>query len=376
MPPITGLSDAGDSYFRQLCEHAGIALISCDRDLRIRSWNLAAARMFGPVAEHMIGTTVVSFLSPEGGNAVEDTIRRTLMTGEILTLNLTDRDVAGFRRELAGSVGPILTESGERVGASVCMVDITARLAAQDELQQTRKMMALGQLAGAVAHHFNNILGGVITSVDYATTRNDPAVTQRVLQQINQALPRAAGLVNGLLAFAEGDRRGEDLSDFTEVINDIANDLERSTQGTGVTLSLHVPPLPVLPVGRSQLTTVLRNMTQNALEAMPAGGRLAIDVALVDGRLILRIGDTGHGFDAAGLSHVFEPFWSTKGNLTSATGEGTGLGLAIAHGIVQMMGGEIHVASEPNRGTCFTVSLPLPLRTKTGVEVSVPAGGQ
>ena len=108
------------------------------------------------------------------------------------------------------------------------------------------------------------------------------------------------------------------------------------------------------------MRTVLHNIIQNAIEAMPNGGALRIDVSLEEEAIITRISDTGCGLDAQARSRIFEPFWSTKSKRATESGEGTGLGLAIAHGLMQMIGGSISVSSEPNQGSCFTVRFPRP----------------
>ncbi|MBI4717649.1 MAG: PAS domain-containing sensor histidine kinase [Planctomycetes bacterium] len=347
-----------DSYFRRLCEHAGVALIACDRNLRICVWNRAAAVMFGAASDRMLGSPIVAVMPTERRAAAEAMIVAAMDRGETGQLDFADRDAAGSPRELACTIAPILGPSGSGLGSSICIRDITRRIALQNEVNENRKLSALGRMAGAIAHHFNNILGGVITSVDYAATADDPAVTARTLRQTNRALLRASALVNGLMAFAEGDRRGEDLSDFTEIVNEVADDLERALAGQQIRLSVSVPKLPILPIGRSQWLTVLRNLTRNAIEAMPHGGMLRLEVTVEGSDLVTRISDTGCGMDEVALSHLFEPFWSTKNKLTTSEGEGTGLGLAIAHGIVQMLGGTITVESKPNEGATFIVHLP------------------
>ena len=180
------------------------------------------------------------------------------------------------------------------------------------------------------------------------------------MQKIGRSLQRASTLIDGLLAFAEGDRRAQDLSDFTEIVNNLADELEPSLEEHGIVFALEMPQLPVLTVARAQVRTVLKNIVQNAIEAMPTGGDLRIAVRLNPRAIVTTISDTGCGLDEATRLRIFEPFWSTKGKLSSETGEGTGLGLAIAHGLAQMIGGSISVSSEPQKGSCFTVSIPRP----------------
>src|SRR3972149_8860262 len=99
-------------------------------------------------------------------------------------------------------------------------------------------------MAGAIAHHFNNILGGVVTNIDYANACSDVTVTKRVLEQTSRALMRASALVNGLLAFAEGAPRADDLRELTELLNDLADELEHTVEGRGIEFTLKLPTLP------------------------------------------------------------------------------------------------------------------------------------
>ncbi len=348
-----------EGVYRALCENLGVPLLACDTGLKICLWNHAAARLFGAAEQRMIGAPVVSVFPLERRGAVELMARDAIHSGNPHHLDFDDRDATGKRRELTCSFAPIVTDAGNRIGASMCITDISLRMAVQSELHQQRKMASLGNLAGAVAHHFNNILGGITTGVDFALGVGSPETAMRVLNQTSKALARATALLKGLMVFSEGDRRGEDLSDLTEVVNDVADEIERAVAATGIAFTLRMPRLPVLPVGRSQLSTVLRNLTQNAIEAMPDGGALTITVAPQADRLLLHVRDTGRGMDDEQLLYLFEPFRSTKGRLSADDSGGAGLGLAIAHGIVQTMGGTINVTSQIGKGSCFTVSLPL-----------------
>ncbi len=349
-----------ESYFRHLCQHAGVALIGTDLVLNIQTWNAAAARMFGAAPDRMIGTPILAVIPQDRRDAAERMLQRAIQTGQTYQFEFEHRDNRGKRRELAGTIATVTSGAGACLGASLCIRDITRRIKLQDALSESRKMAALGELAGAIAHHFNNILGGAITSIDFASGARDLSLTNRVLQQTSQALQRATSLLAGLQAFAEGDTRVADLADFTELIVQVADAVERRVQGTNIEFILNLPQLPVMSVPRVPVHTLLHNITQNAIEAMPDGGTLQISVTADDDWIVTRISDTGRGLDEAAITRVFEPFWSTKGRLSSSTGEGTGLGLAIAHGLAQMIGGAISVASQPGKGACFTVSIPRP----------------
>jgi len=349
-----------EGYSRQICDQIGAALIVADRDLRIRVWNLAAGRMFGAAAEAMIGSPLLSVIPKERRAPAEKVLREALHSGECAEFEFEDHDAAGRLRELVGVIAAVAADDGERIGVSLCLRDITRRIALQNELHEGRKMRALGEMAGAVAHHFNNILGGVVTSVDYAKSETDQALQSRVLDRASAALLRAMSLVHGLLAFSRGDQRADDLADFTEIMNELADDVEELIAGKPISFVLNLPKLPVLPVARAQVFTALRNIAVNAIEAMPAGGSLRIEVSLDAERIAVSISDTGEGMDELAQSRLFQPFWSTKETVSPMTGTARGLGLAMAHGLMQVVGGSISVTSELGKGSCFQVSIPRP----------------
>jgi PAS domain S-box-containing protein len=349
-----------DSYYSQLCEHLGMAVIAADLNLDIRTWNAAAARTFGAAAERMIGTPITLIVPQASRAAAEGMLRRAIETGETIQFEFQHRDAQGGRRELAATIAPVLSVLGRRTGVSICVRDITQRIALEDKLLENRKMVALGEMAGAIAHHFNNILGGVVTSIDFATASGDEGMKDRVLNQAVEALQRATTLVSGLAAFAEGDRRADDSSDLREIIKGISRETEQSIKGRGIDFAVNLSELPVIPVAKTQLTTILQKIIENAIEAMPDGGKLRIDVSADNQRVTIVISDTGRGLDEVARSRVFEPFWTTKPAPGVGPGHAAGLGLAIAHGLIHMMGGTITVTSQVGRGTSFSVALPIP----------------
>ncbi len=355
--PVSDLVSS-EAYHRELCDQLGVALIATDAELNIILWNAAAGRLFGAASDPMRGTKILSVFPSERRNAAERLLRRAIGLGEGSEFEFDYRDGTGHRREYAAAIAPILSPAGERSGVSLCVRDITRRLALQADLDESRKMAALGEMAGAVAHHFNNVLGGIVTSVDYANQCDDPAITRRVFDQVSRALVRTSSLVNGLLAFSEGGPHEDDLSDLTELLNGLSDETEFTLAGRPVRLAVSIANLPVTPVPREQMLIVLRNMIQNAVEAMPEGGVLTIAARVDERSIMISISDTGKGLDDKDVSRMFEPFWTTKGALATVHGRAAGLGLAIAHGIVQRLGGSIRVRSEIGRGTTMEISIP------------------
>jgi len=356
-PPQPDGSFPQEEFFHQLCDQIGVALIATDSELQIRIWNAAAARMFGAARELMIGSSVLSVIPQDRRLHAESLFHHALAEGDPGELEFRHRDAAGEFRELSGSIAPVLLDGG-RVGVSICLRDITKRMRLAADLHESRKLGALGEMAGAIAHHFNNILGGIVTSIDFAQSSDDPAVVTRVLEQTNRSLVRASALANGLLAFAATGAHIDDLSDLTELLNDLAEDLEPTCRKQGVRFVLDLGAPPVVPVPRVQFSTIVRNICQNALEAMPDGGTLRIDVSVFETGARVNISDTGRGLDEETRRRMFEPFWTTKQPGVGTSQVISGLGLAIAHGLSQTIGASIAVESRLNEGSTLTVTVP------------------
>lgn len=355
------MHEQGDeAFYENLLENLGMAVVATDADYKIRTWNAAATRVFGAGADRMMGTPIISIIPQDRRRAASRMLRRTVRTGETIQFEFQHRDAHGTRRELVGTMAPVVSDSGKRVGASISVRDITQRIALQSELSESRKMASLGEMAGAIAHHFNNILGSVVVSIDYARSSDDVAIKIRVLDQLAVALQRATTLVGGLLAFAEGDRRIDARSDLKDIINDLAGEFKREVEGTGIEFTLSMPRLPSILVPGVQVKTICRNILRNAIEAMADGGTLHVDVSADDSTCVMLFEDTGCGLDEAAKSRIFEPFWTTKGVLASGgASAATGLGLAIVHGLVNMLRGTISVTSQVGKGSCFRVTLPI-----------------
>ena len=244
------------------------------------------------------------------------------------------------------------------------------RQAVEEQLRQSQKLEAIGQLAGGVAHDFNNMLTVVIMQVDLAAMDADlPRHIRDGLGDIRSAVQRAANLTRQLLLFSRRQPMQPKVLDLNETVTSLAKMLQRIIgEDIRLLLALHPAPLPVRADG-GMLDQVLMNLAVNARDAMPGGGRLALATAETEvdaetarrhpgvspGRYArLTVSDTGTGISPENLERIFEPFFTTK-----EPGKGTGLGLATVFGIVQQHGGWLEVSSTVGRGTAFHVFLPL-----------------
>jgi two-component system cell cycle sensor histidine kinase/response regulator CckA len=294
----------------------------------------------------------------------------TIRNGDACRSIVVNRKKNGEVYYTDGSVSPIRNAEGKITHFVSNGRDLTERLRIEAELLQSQKMDAIGQLAGGVAHDFNNLLT-IITS--YSELALDSVVpgssTQGRLLEILSAAHRAADLTRQLLAFSRKQPQALRVAELNPVIGGIVKGLRRLI-GEDIELSFTAGKgLGRIRLDPVQIEQILMNLAANSRDAMPQGGRCTIETSDVQldqeyvdhKRAIIPIGryalltvtDTGAGIPAEHLSHVFEPFYTTK-----ASGKGTGLGLATVYGIVKQNHGFVWVYSEPEIGTTFKIYLP------------------
>jgi hypothetical protein len=248
--------------------------------------------------------------------------------------------------------------------------DITERKQLESQLRQAQKLEAIGQLAGGVAHDFNNILAAIMMHL--GLLQLNPALdeeTRHALTDLDAQARRAASLTRQLLMFSRRSVLAVKPVDLNEVVANLLKMLRRLI-GEHIDLRFDgKSALPLVEADAGMIDQVLMNLTVNARDAMPKGGRITISTTLADvdaahtaenpnrraGRFVcLAVSDTGCGMDAATLKRMFEPFFTTKD-----VGKGTGLGLATVHGIAAQHKGWVEVDSQVGVGSTFRVYLPV-----------------
>jgi nitrogen-specific signal transduction histidine kinase/ActR/RegA family two-component response regulator len=247
--------------------------------------------------------------------------------------------------------------------------DITERKNLEEQYRHAQKMEAVGQLAGGVAHEFNNMLTVLIGQSEFIfdmLEEDDPIRAD--VERIRKISDRAAALTRQLLTFSRKQVTRPEVLDLNDVINNIDKMLRQIISNDIDLVTLLEPELGQINADPGQLEQIIMNLVLNARDAMPHGGTLTVETANVEldelytrqrvdlepGKYVmLAISDTGHGIPEEVKSHIFEPFFTTK-----ASDKGTGLGLATVHGIVKQNRGHIWVYSEPEQVTTFKVYLP------------------
>lgn len=346
-------------YLESLFQGAGFAIIACRPDGEVVAGNAAAARLFRTHNGGFHGR--VSELFPETDREAVDQLLETVQTTlEILEFQTQLGGTADDPVEYAVWFTPVLEPDGTLRGVSLWFRDITARKRLQRTLDERDRLASLGSLSGAVAHHYNNLLCCIATSVEYAINMNTLTAMRRALQRTADAVSRATNITRQLLTFAQADHRGGDLADLTEVVLHFLDENEERLIQRHVKLLCDWQVIPTIPVRRDQMWVILSNLVDNALDAMPGGGTLGVTLSRRDDTsVMLSIADSGAGVAVEHMEHVFEPFFTTKGELGSGEGRNAGMGLAVVHGLVGEMNGTITGSNVPGSGARFDVVLPI-----------------
>ena len=354
----------------------GEGVIATDAEMRVTKVNPVAEKLTGWPAHEAIGRSLLEIfrrVDLETREPLENPAKAILSGGELTTRADNTVLIARNGREcqIAESVAPICDEAGMEVGVVLVFRDVTEEKALQEQLLHSRKMETIGQLAGGVAHDFNNMLGGIIGAAELLKKRLPPEPkTEKFLGMIMESAERAADLTKKLLAFSRKQHIGSTPvnvhSALRKTLALLINTVDRRIQ-------IHTDfaaESAIVAGDLGQLQNAFLNICINAVQAMPEGGQLEIATQVLEldqsdcdaGSFDLQAGpyleveirDNGCGIPAENLERIFEPFFTTK-----MQGKGTGLGLAAVFGTVQQHHGAVTVYSELGAGSSFRVLLPL-----------------
>jgi PAS domain S-box-containing protein len=353
--------------YADLYDFAPVGYVTFDGNGLIHEINLTGAGMLGTERTRLVGMPFVHYVAREHLRGFRSHLRRC-KEGHWHTsteLAIAGRGMPQLQVHLDSI--PVHHSSGA-THYRTTIADISERKRIEAQLLQAQKMELVGRLAGGVAHDFNNILMVIIAYSDLLRSSAEDDYRRNLCEQVLQASRRAAGLVRQLLAFGRKQVFQSAPLDLNTVIRDlflmlsrlIREDIEMVTE-----LADGVLPIAADP---NQIGQVVTNLVVNARDAMADGGRLVIRTAAVDldeataeripggrpGRFVqLEVADSGCGMGPQVMSHLFEPYFTTK-----EVGQGTGLGLATVHGIITQSGGFVGVASALGQGSTFSCYLP------------------
>jgi PAS domain S-box-containing protein len=345
------------------------AIVACDLDGKIVSWNVGAERVYGFGAEEVIGRPLNILMPPDRLDEFPQTLTMVKRGDSVTNYETFRLRKDGKRISVSVTESPIRSEAGRVTGLSSIARDITERKRLEEELLQSQKMDAVGRLAGGIAHDFNNILTAILGYSDLIIGQVDEKQWMyKHLSEIRKAADFAASLTHQLLAFSRRQPLFLRVFNINETVRNMQKMLGRVI-GEHIEIRTHMKAeIGRLKADPSQLEQVLLNLCVNARDAMPHGGSITIETADVTyflddfysvnempaGEYVkLTICDSGTGMTPEVKKHIFEPFFTTK-----EKGQGTGLGLATCYGIVKQSGGYITVDSAVGVGTTFSIYLP------------------
>ncbi len=358
-----------EERFRALVENSSDALLLIDLEGRVQYVTPSSQRHLGWQPEQMVGRSLFDFLHPDDCDIVAAHMAETLREpGGSVTVEVRVQHADGNPRTMEAVAVNHIEEPS--VGAIVVNArDITERRKLEEQLRQALKMEAVGQLAGGVAHDFNNLLTAILGYCHLMLEDLPVADPMRHdLEEIKSAGEKAASVTRQLLAFSRRQMLQPQVVEVNALVKQLEPLLRRALTARIELVTRLAPDLSTVRVDPASLEQVLVTLAVNARDAMPRGGRVTIETSNVDvtdadvatrapmpaGRyVVLAIGDTGEGMDAATLARIFEPFFTTK-----EQGKGSGLGLATVYGIVRQSGGYVWAESKPGHGTVFEVYLP------------------
>ncbi len=375
------------NYLANIIDSMPSLLVGIDHNETVIQWNLKAANLTGITAEEAVGKSLRQVLpdfSPWISSLREDLVRHHPTVMEKLLL---EKDGERHFHDLM--LYPLVSNGVE--GMVVRIEDVTERTRIQEFMVQTEKMMSVAGLAAGMAHEINNPLGIILQAARNIDRRISPKLPanqraaeeigicledihryfekrqiDRFIGSIHESVDRAVRIVSNMLRFsrcAENTMRAESLSEIMEKSVDLASndyDLKKKYDFRSIELIRDYADIPRIPVVAVEIEQVILNLLKNAAQAMSANPRerkphILLSICQKDRYAVMTVEDNGPGISEENKRRVFEPFFTTK-----SPGAGTGLGLSVSYMIMtQNHKGLMEVRSEPGKGTCFTVRLPI-----------------
>ena len=346
-----------EQFTSNILEDAAEAIFILDENDCIKIWNKQAARMYGYKAADIIGKHI-SLIVPdekESQQEIEKINKIIKQKGFVKNWEVERVTIDGRKILLRITRTAIKDENGNYLGSSVIAHDITDQRRLEQQLIQSEKLSAVGQLAAGIAHEIGSPMTAISSLTQLLYEKSDNEWNKDKLKVIREQIERISRIVREMVNFSKPISTTKTEVSINKVIEDAAQIVKYDKRLKYYKLFLDLfPQLPPLQLSYDQLLQVLINIILNAGDALEGKkqGKITISTRMVGEKIIISIIDNGIGIKQENLDHIFEPFFSTK-----KPGKGTGLGLWVCYNIVKGFSGEIVVESEVGKGTAFHIFL-------------------
>ncbi|MCF7976899.1 MAG: PAS domain S-box protein [Chromatiaceae bacterium] len=338
-------------------ESASDIVLSTDNEGRIRTWNTAAETLSGLSAADVSGRWFAQLCAEEDIDEASRVLAQIQAGSQSQRAEWRLTTVAGQSLLVSWVFSAMRDDYGEMIGMVAVGRDLTERRELEMHLRQSQKLAALGVMAGGIAHEIRNPLSTCYSAVQFLDDPDlDEDLRRECIDKIKASVEKASGIIENLLRFARPSADDEmQETDLCAVLKDttelVANQVK--VQQISLTLSLEVPHLQLRAIP-NLLQQVFLNLLLNAINAMPDGGELRVELRQVQNLALVDVTDTGIGIPSSELQKIFDPFHTSR-----QTPNGTGLGLSICYSIIQRHLGSISVTSRVGEGSIFRVQLPI-----------------
>ena len=322
----------------------------------ILTWNTAAERLSGYAAAEVLKSNFTDFCADEDRKEIQEIFSRIDTRKHARMNEYPLRTNKGIFIPVSWVFSSLKDNYNQTVGIVAVGRDLTEKRKLEMELHQSQKLAALGVMAGGIAHEIRNPLAICSSSAQFLMEEDGtPEFRRDCAEKIHKSIQRTSAIIENLLKYSHPSTTTRTtLVNLASLIKETLTLVTYHAKIHKIEMTSSFPKEPIVVQGvATLLQQVFMNLFLNAINAMPTGGRLRIDVKMVNSEVRVQVTDTGCGISPGEIGKIFDPFYTT-----SSVGKGTGLGLSLCYSIVKQHRGTIDVESVEGRGSVFTVTLP------------------
>ena len=343
-----------ERHLGSIVESASEIILSTDKKGALLTWNTAAEKITGYTAADVLGQSFADLCAEENSEDTQNLFSHINKQPQTKEYNLCTRK--GTTIPVSWIFSPMKDSHNQTMGIVAVGRDLTERKKFEADMHQAQKLAALGVMAGGIAHEIRNPLAICSSSAQFLLEEEStPEFRRECAEKIHQGLQRASSIIENLLRYSHPSANLQTtLINFLSLIRETHDLVRYHAKVKKIVIKTSFPQKNVMVDGvATLLQQAFINLFLNAINAMPNGGELKIDVKMDQSHVRVQITDNGCGISPLDIGKIFDPFYTT-----SVVGEGTGLGLSICHSIVKQHKGSIEVESVESQGSVFTVKIP------------------